>query len=82
MSHEIIELRPEKPDHGEIRYTFSEKPKAPESSLQRLIAQAFGVALGVGIFLLLLFFFVYFVLPLVLIFFLWVLIKKLFYKNS
>ncbi len=77
MSKEIIELRPEKPDQGEIRYTYSGRPAFRQGSLQKLIAQVFGIVFGIATFFLLLFFFVYVLLPLIAIFVVWLLARNL-----
>jgi len=77
---QIIELRREKPDQGEIRYTFSPMPPGRNSSVHWL-EKVFGIALAAGIFLLLLFFFVYVVLPIIAIILVWTLIRHLFRRG-
>lgn len=79
---EIIDLTPEKPDEGKIRYTYSGKPQPPQGPdpFWGLVKQVLGLAIGVGIFLLLLFFFVYVILPIIAIVLVWMFLRNLFRK--
>ena len=63
---QIIELHPEKPDQGEIRYTYSATPKASSFVVpQNFLTKIFGICLGVGLLVFFVFFFVYVVIPVV-----------------
>ncbi len=73
---EIIELRPEKPDEGEIRYTYSAS-SAPSRSSQNLLKKIFGFFVGVGLLVLFVLFFVYVILPVVAVLLIWMLVRNL-----
>ena len=74
---QIIELHPEKPDDGEIRYTYSSiPPKVATSS--NFLTKIFGIALSVALFFLFIVFFVYVILPLIAILLVWMLLRNLF----
>ena len=73
---QIIELHPEKPDEGEIRYTYNANPAKSRPS-QNLLAKIFGIILGVGFFILLIFFFVYVILPVIAIVLIYMLLRRL-----
>ncbi len=77
---EIIELRPERPDEGEIRYTYSAKIQKA-SPLNALALKVFGILLGVALFLLFIFFFVYVILPVIAILLIWAFIRNLLRKT-
>lgn len=74
---EIIELRPEPSDEGEIRYARPEPPRRP-GALAALASRALGLAIGVALFLALLFFFFYVVLPVAVVLFLIFALRRLF----
>ncbi len=74
---DIIEMKGEPGDEGEIFYTSSSyvRPGKPQSGF---LSKVFGVALGVGVFLLLVFFFVYVVLPIAAILIIWGILRNVF----
>lgn len=74
---DIIEMKGEPDDEGEIFYTASPTP-SPRRPHGGFLAKVFGVALGVGIFLALVFFFVYVILPIVAILIIWGLLQNVF----
>ena len=77
LDKEIIDLHPEKPDDGEIRYTYSSissQRKEPANFLTKV----FGIALGLALFFLFIVFFVYVILPLIAILLVWMLLRNLF----
>ena len=76
---QIIELEPEKPDDGEIRYTFSTTPPKVLPS-GNFLNKIFGLFLGIGLLLLFIFFFIYVILPLIAILLIWMLVRNLLRK--
>ena len=80
LDKEIIDLKLEKPDEGEIRYTYSSKPPKGNDPVLALAKRVLGVLIGVSVFALLIFFFVYVILPIIAIVLIWVLLKGLFRK--
>ena len=74
---EIIEMRPSKGDDGELRYTQSRSPRRKNNFSQGFL-KLLGIAIGVAFFLFLIVFFVYVILPLILIFILYVVIRNIF----
>jgi len=78
---QIIELRPEKPDRGEIRYRYSGGQPSKPSPLSAFAWKIFGVLTGVALFLLFIFFFVYVVLPVIALLLIWMFLRNLFRKS-
>jgi hypothetical protein len=76
---DIIEMKGERGDDGEIRYTSA--PPRPPARRPGLVSQVLGIAAGVAIFLVLVFFFVYVVIPLVLILIAWATLKNVFRRR-
>jgi hypothetical protein len=74
---DIIEMRGESGDEGEIFYASSGPPR-PRKPREGFLTKVFGIALGVGIFLALIFFFVYVVLPVIAILIIWGLLQNIF----
>ena len=74
---DVIEMKGESGDEGEIFYTASPSPR-PRKSYEGFLAKVLGAALGVGIFLALIFFFVYVVLPIVAILIIWGILRNVF----
>ena len=78
---EIIELKPENPDQGEIRYTYSASSKAAISRpSQNWLTKIFGIFFGIGLLFVFIFFFVYVILPVVVILLVWTLARNLLRK--
>jgi hypothetical protein len=74
---DIIEMKSESGDEGKIFYASSSFAR-PQKRGGGFLAKVFGVALGVGIFLLLVFFFVYVVLPIAAILIIWGILRNVF----
>lgn len=77
---EIITLHAEKPDEGELRYSFDSKTVKTSSGGPDFLSKVIGVAIGITLFLLLIFFFVYVIIPIILIVIVWSFIRRLLQK--
>ncbi len=78
MAQEIIDLKPEKPDEGELRYTYARRTSVTRTAPESFLARAAGALIAAGVFFLILFFFVYVILPVIAIFLIWMFVRGLF----
>jgi hypothetical protein len=77
----IIEMKSEETDTGEILYTQTSIPRR-ENDSPAFFSKIAGIAVGVAIFFLLITFFVYIILPIIAIFLIWALIKNIYRSLS
>jgi len=77
---DIIEMKVERTEEGEIRYTRDQMPRVRLSG-PLFLMQVVGVAVGVAIFIGLIFFFVYVFVPLVIILILWEFLRRIFSRR-
>jgi hypothetical protein len=77
---EILDLKPEERENGEIVYGSTSRGVKRESSLEKTFKKIAGLIVGLALFAVFLTFFFYIVLPLVALILIVILLRKIYYS--